>query len=394
MLGFFLRPVDLSSLTLLFVAVLIGWRLLVLRPRTQAVRYLTLFYVAVVLLVLVWLLAATRLDSWHYYAVYSWRVIWALAFVCLFQYIYCAVELDPQGTEAHLVLVISLVAAGGMAAWAAARILKLAPDHQPELNFALPESIFVLATTWALIVVGRQMYRTWRRTKTLALLSQLSGLFVGVLLLFLGGVSAVAHLIAENQGVLDFARVYLVSIAINVIGFNFLIYQDTLNSRVNRVIAASLLLLQTVFTFLGFYITTQFQLVDPGFTSEIMPSTPLISLAAANLTRRQIMHAWTLPIFAFQALISLLAIGLMMLAGSRIRVLDRNFNTLALSNRQSEIITLIAQGLSNQEIANKLHISENTVKYHLKAIYEALNLPDRNALTRWYHQQGKGYAVE
>ena len=50
------------------------------------------------------------------------------------------------------------------------------------------------------------------------------------------------------------------------------------------------------------------------------------------------------------------------------------------SDRQREIITWIKNGLTNKEIANKLHISENTVKYHLKIIYEIMKVPHRSAI--------------
>lgn len=52
-----------------------------------------------------------------------------------------------------------------------------------------------------------------------------------------------------------------------------------------------------------------------------------------------------------------------------------NFN---LSERQMEIIELVRLGKSNKEIANQIFISENTVKYHLKAIYDVMNIENRS----------------
>lgn len=49
-----------------------------------------------------------------------------------------------------------------------------------------------------------------------------------------------------------------------------------------------------------------------------------------------------------------------------------------LSERQLEIIELIRLGKSNKEIANQIFISENTVKYHLKTIYEIMNIENRS----------------
>lgn len=48
-----------------------------------------------------------------------------------------------------------------------------------------------------------------------------------------------------------------------------------------------------------------------------------------------------------------------------------------LTERQKELLILLSEGLSNKEIAEKLFISENTVKYHTKNIYNILDLKDR-----------------
>jgi LuxR family maltose regulon positive regulatory protein len=48
-----------------------------------------------------------------------------------------------------------------------------------------------------------------------------------------------------------------------------------------------------------------------------------------------------------------------------------------LSRRELELVPLLAEGLSNQEIARKLHISLGTVKIHLKHIYGKLEVSSR-----------------
>jgi len=48
-----------------------------------------------------------------------------------------------------------------------------------------------------------------------------------------------------------------------------------------------------------------------------------------------------------------------------------------LTRRETEILGLIAQGLSNDEIAQKLHISTNTVKVHVRNIFEKMNVQSR-----------------
>lgn len=52
----------------------------------------------------------------------------------------------------------------------------------------------------------------------------------------------------------------------------------------------------------------------------------------------------------------------------------------ALTKREREIINLISQGLKNQQIADKLFISEGTVRNHLTAIYAKLEVTDRFGL--------------
>jgi two-component system response regulator DevR len=48
--------------------------------------------------------------------------------------------------------------------------------------------------------------------------------------------------------------------------------------------------------------------------------------------------------------------------------------------REVEIVSLVASGLTNRQIGAQLHISENTVEYHLHHIYARLGLSTRTAL--------------
>jgi RNA polymerase sigma factor (sigma-70 family) len=52
-----------------------------------------------------------------------------------------------------------------------------------------------------------------------------------------------------------------------------------------------------------------------------------------------------------------------------------------LTDREREVLDLLAKGLTNKEIAEKLVITTNTVKRHLKAIFEKLNVHTRSAAT-------------
>ena len=49
----------------------------------------------------------------------------------------------------------------------------------------------------------------------------------------------------------------------------------------------------------------------------------------------------------------------------------------ALTERETEILRLLAQGKANKEIAHELHISEMTVKTHVSRILSKLNMPSR-----------------
>lgn len=55
-----------------------------------------------------------------------------------------------------------------------------------------------------------------------------------------------------------------------------------------------------------------------------------------------------------------------------------------LSDREVDVLTLIANGCTNQEIAADLAISENTVRYHLKNIYGKLGVTNRTEAAAIY----------
>jgi len=50
---------------------------------------------------------------------------------------------------------------------------------------------------------------------------------------------------------------------------------------------------------------------------------------------------------------------------------------LGITARELEILALIAQGLSNREIAERLFVSENTVKTHSSRLFDKLNAKRR-----------------
>lgn len=59
-----------------------------------------------------------------------------------------------------------------------------------------------------------------------------------------------------------------------------------------------------------------------------------------------------------------------------------------LSTREREVLLLIAQGLSNQQIAERLRIGEATVKTHVGNLLAKLDLTDRTQAAVWAWRQG------
>lgn len=59
-----------------------------------------------------------------------------------------------------------------------------------------------------------------------------------------------------------------------------------------------------------------------------------------------------------------------------------------LSDRETEILHLVAEGLSNKEIGGELHISESTVKNHLRNILAKLHLKNRMQLIAYAYKNG------
>jgi DNA-binding NarL/FixJ family response regulator len=76
------------------------------------------------------------------------------------------------------------------------------------------------------------------------------------------------------------------------------------------------------------------------------------------------------------------AVRLLLRARSRPRPAER------LTRRQLEVVGLVAQGASNKVIAQRLKISESTVKSYLTAVYRELGFDSRTQLALWAQQQG------
>jgi DNA-binding NarL/FixJ family response regulator len=59
-----------------------------------------------------------------------------------------------------------------------------------------------------------------------------------------------------------------------------------------------------------------------------------------------------------------------------------------LSERELEVLRLLARGLSNAEIAGKLYLSDTTVKSHVARILAKLDLRDRVQIVVFAYESG------
>lgn len=62
--------------------------------------------------------------------------------------------------------------------------------------------------------------------------------------------------------------------------------------------------------------------------------------------------------------------------------------SVRMTTREREVIDLIAEGLSNKEIAERLHIATDTVKSHVRNIMEKLMLHTRLQISAYAHREG------
>ena len=56
---------------------------------------------------------------------------------------------------------------------------------------------------------------------------------------------------------------------------------------------------------------------------------------------------------------------------------ERKREDLGITRREFEILELIAQGMSNREIAGRLYVSENTIKTHSSRVFDKLGAKRR-----------------
>jgi DNA-binding NarL/FixJ family response regulator len=61
-----------------------------------------------------------------------------------------------------------------------------------------------------------------------------------------------------------------------------------------------------------------------------------------------------------------------------------------LSEREREVLAMVAQGLPNKLIARRLEISEKTVKAHLTSVFRRIGVTDRTQAALWAERHGLG----
>lgn len=60
-----------------------------------------------------------------------------------------------------------------------------------------------------------------------------------------------------------------------------------------------------------------------------------------------------------------------------------------LTDREWEVLRLVAAGHTNREIADRLSISENTVKFHMRGILDKLHLRNRTEVAAWVAERSR-----
>lgn len=78
--------------------------------------------------------------------------------------------------------------------------------------------------------------------------------------------------------------------------------------------------------------------------------------------------------------------------GNKIQEMQESIKSISgpspiqVSNRERQVLHKLFDGLRNKEIANALHISERTVKFHVSALLAKYAVPDRFALAEKFRR--------
>ncbi len=122
-------------------------------------------------------------------------------------------------------------------------------------------------------------------------------------------------------------------------------------------------------------------------------SAGLLLLLLEVIHFKTMIHDLSLEIFG--AIIALIFLGVGILISKVIikrkaarQMHIENSKAASLSPREQDVLILIAQGFSNQEIADKIFVSVNTTKTHISKIYQKLNVTRRTQAVSKAQQLG------
>jgi DNA-binding NarL/FixJ family response regulator len=81
------------------------------------------------------------------------------------------------------------------------------------------------------------------------------------------------------------------------------------------------------------------------------------------------------------------------LVGSNSKLSAKGCGSLVSSEREQQVIQLVAEGLKNREVADAIGVKEYIVKNYLRVIYAKLGVWNRVELAMWYQSRRIGRAL-
>jgi serine/threonine-protein kinase PknK len=84
-----------------------------------------------------------------------------------------------------------------------------------------------------------------------------------------------------------------------------------------------------------------------------------------------------------------LAFGTTLMGASTSSARRLRSHTLGISTREIDVVRLVAQGLSNKEIAGRLHLSVRTVESHVRHVLTKTGMVNRTQLATWARERGE-----
>ena len=118
-----------------------------------------------------------------------------------------------------------------------------------------------------------------------------------------------------------------------------------------------------------------------------------VAVAAAALLLQWLDYRWSVRRLSTETYIAIIALsfsalglwlGVMLTRRKPAQPFEVNrkaLDYLQITDREYQVLELLAEGQSNQEIAQQLHISTNTVKTHLARLYDKLEVSRRTQAT-------------